>query len=160
MKKLILFVVLVLGVSFSASSQDVVGSAHEVYFAVGSSAINAETKATLNNLVDRLKKSGKEKYEVLVYGYADPTGDEKLNLKLSINRINSVADYLEKMGVPKANIVRQIPRGEAQTRSKYVNTEEDLDHKRRRSVELIITPSINTLHPEGKPSEDKGEYKF
>lgn len=160
MKKLILFIVLVLGVSFNASSQGVVGSAHEVYFEVGSSALNSKTKATLNNLVDRLKKSGKEKYEVLVYGYADPTGDEKLNLKLSINRINSVADYLEKMGISKGNIVRQIPRGEVQTRSKYVNTEKDLDHSKRRSVELLITPSINTLHPEGKPSEDKGEYKF
>ncbi|MFK7946239.1 MAG: OmpA family protein [Saprospiraceae bacterium] len=159
MKKLILFMVLVLGVSFSASSQGV-SSAHEVYFAVGSSALNADTKATLNNLADRLKKSGKKEYEVLVYGYADPTGDEKLNLKLSISRINSVADYIESKGIPKNNVVRQIPRGEVQTRSKYVNTEKDLDHSKRRSVELLITPSINTLHPEGRPSEDKGEYKF
>lgn len=160
MKQLILPILLVLGVSFSASSQDVVGSGHEVYFAVGSSALSAETKVTLNNLVSRLKKSGAKEYEILVYGYADPTGDEKLNLKLSINRINSVADYLEANEIPEANIVRQIPRGEAQTRSKYVNTEKDLDNSKRRSVELLITPSINTLHPEGKPSEDKGEYKF
>lgn len=159
MKRLILLLVVVLGVSYSASSQTL-SSAHEVYFAVGSSAINSDTKATLNNLVDRLKKSGKEDYEVLVYGYADPTGDEKLNLKLSINRINSVADYIESQGIPKKNVVRQIPRGEAQTRSKYVNTEKDLDNSKRRSVELLITPSINVLHPEGKPSEDKGEYKF
>ncbi len=159
MKKLILFVVLVFGVTFSASSQDAVSSADEVYFAVGSSAINAETKAALNTLVDRLKKAGEEKYEVLVYGYADPTGDEELNYKLSVSRINSVADYLEEMGIPKVNIVRQIPRGEAETRSKY-DSAEVLDDKSRRSVELIITPSINILHPEGKPSEDKGEYKF
>lgn len=161
MKKVILSLVLILSISFSASSQDaVLSSAHEVYFAVGSSALNAATKATLNDLVARLKKSGEEKYEVLVYGYADPTGDEKLNLKLSVSRINSVADYLELKGVPKANVVRQIPRGEAQTRSKYVNTEKDLDNNKRRSVELLITPSINKLDPEGKPSEDKGEYKF
>lgn len=160
MKRLTLFLVLVLGVSFSASSQDVLSSAHEVYFAVGSSALSSETKSTLKSLVTRLKKSGKEKYEVLVYGYADPTGDENLNLKLSISRINSVADYLEVNGIPKVNVVRQIPRGEVQTRSKYVNTEKDLDNTKRRSVELLITPSINVLDPAGRPSEDKGEYKF
>ena len=48
MKRLILFLVLVIGVSLNASSQGL-SSAHEVYFAVGSSAINSDTKATLNN---------------------------------------------------------------------------------------------------------------
>ena len=160
MKKLILFVVLVLGISLNASSQDVLSSAHEVYFGVGSSALNSTTKATLNTIVERLKKSGEEKYEVLVYGYADPSGNEEVNLKLSTDRINSVAAYLEGQGVPKANIVLQIPRGEVKTRTKYANIEADLDNSKRRSVELLITPSINVLDPAGKPSEDKGIYKF
>lgn len=159
MKNFILLLVLIFGVNFSASSQTL-SSAHEVYFAVGSAALNTQTKSTLNNMVTRLKKADQKDYEVLVYGYADPTGDEKLNLNLSIKRINSVADYLEANGIPKAKVVRQIPRGEVQTRSKYVNTERDLDHNKRRSVELLITPSINVLDPAGTPSEDKGEYKF
>ena len=107
-----------------------------------------------------MKKSGEEKYEVLVYGYADPSGNEEVNLKLSTDRINSVAAYLEGQGVPKANIVLQIPRGEVKTRTKYANIEADLDNSKRRSVELLITPSINILDPAGKPSEDKGIYKF
>lgn len=146
MKKVILLIVFIIGISFSASSQ-VLSSAHEVYFGVGSAALNAETKATLDNLVARLKKAGDADFEVLVYGYADPTGDEALNLKLSIKRINSVGDYLEAKGVSKEKVVRQIPRGEVETRSKYVNTEADLDNSQRRSVELIITPTINVLDP-------------
>ena len=89
MKRLILFFTFLIGVSFSASSQ-VISSAHEVYFAVGSNALNAETKATLDGLIARLEKAGDADYEVLVYGYADPTGNEALNLKLSIKRINSI----------------------------------------------------------------------
>lgn len=154
MKRLILFVAFIIGVSFTASSQ-VISSAHEVYFGVGSAALNAKTKTTLNNLVTRLKKAGDADYEVLVYGYADPTGDEALNLRLSIKRIHSVADYLEANGIPKVKVVRQIPRGEAQTRSKYVNTEKDLDNNHRRSVELLVTPTINELDPSGAPAPEE-----
>lgn len=154
MKRLILFVAFIIGVSFTASSQ-VISSAHEVYFGVGSAALNAKTKTTLNNLVTRLKKAGDADFEVLVYGYADPTGDEALNLRLSIKRIHSVADYLEANGIPKVKVVRQIPRGEAQTRSKYVNTEKDLDNNHRRSVELLVTPTINELDPSGAPAPEE-----
>jgi|GEM_PF-1424025 outer membrane protein OmpA-like peptidoglycan-associated protein len=153
MKAIILFFTFLIGVSFSASSQTI-SSAHEVYFAVGANALNAETKATLDGLVSRLKKAGDADYEVLVYGYADPTGDEALNLKLSIKRINSVADYLEANGIATERVVRQIPRGETQTRSKYVNTEADLDNNQRRSVELIITPTVDVLDPSGAPAKE------
>lgn len=156
MKKLILFFVMLAGLNFGASAQTI-SSAHEVYFAVGSNALNAQTKATLDGLIARLKKAGTADYEVLVYGYADPTGDEALNLKLSIKRINSVADYLEANGVPKEKVVRQIPRGESQTRSKYVNTEADLDNNHRRSVELLITPTINVLDPSGAPAKEEDQ---
>lgn len=156
MKTIILFFTFLIGVSFSASSQ-VISSAHEVYFAVGSNGLNAETKATLDGLVTRLKKAGAAEYEVLVYGYADPTGDEALNLKLSIKRIHAVADYLEANGIPKAKVVRQIPRGESQTRSKYVNTEKDLDNNHRRSVELLITPKIDVLDPASAPPKEEDQ---
>jgi outer membrane protein OmpA-like peptidoglycan-associated protein len=156
MKRLILFFTFLIGVSFSASSQ-VISSAHEVYFTVGSNALNAETKATLDGLIARLEKAGDADYEVLVYGYADPTGNEALNLKLSIKRINSVADYLEVKGVVKEKVVRQIPRGETQTRSKYASTEADLNNNQRRSVELIITPTINVLDLSGAPSKEEGQ---
>jgi outer membrane protein OmpA-like peptidoglycan-associated protein len=154
MKTVILFFTFLIGVSFSASSQ-VISSAHEVYFAVGSNALNVKTKATLDGLVTRLKKAGDADYEVLVYGYADPTGDEALNLKLSVKRIHSVADYLETKGIPKAKVVRQIPRGEVQTRSKYMSTEADLNNDQRRSVELIITPTINVLDSSGAPAKEE-----
>jgi outer membrane protein OmpA-like peptidoglycan-associated protein len=154
MKIAILFFTFLIGVSFSASSQ-VISSAHEVYFSVGSDALNAQTKATLDGLVTRLKNAGDADYEVLVYGYADPTGDEALNLKLSIKRIHSVADYLEVKGIAKAKVVRQIPRGEVETRSKYTNMEADLNNDQRRSVELIITPTINVLDSSGAPAKEE-----
>lgn len=154
MKQVILLVAFVIGVSFSASSQ-VISSAHEVYFGVGSASLNAQTKTSLDNLITRLKKAGDADYEVLVYGYADPTGNEALNLKLSIKRIHSVADYLEANGIPKAKVVRQIPRGETSTRSKYVNTEKDLDNNHRRSVELLVTPTVNVLDPSGAPAPEE-----
>ncbi len=148
MKQILLLVAFIAGVSFTASSQTM-SSSREVYFSVGSSDLNAATKATLTDLVGRLKKAGTADYEVLVYGYADPSGDEALNLKLSIKRIHAVADYLEASGIAKERVVRQIPRGETQTRSKYVNTEKDLDDTHRRSVELLITPILDVLDPAG-----------
>jgi outer membrane protein OmpA-like peptidoglycan-associated protein len=154
MKTFILFFTFLFGVSFSASSQ-VISSAHEVYFGVGSNALDAQTKSTLDGLITRLKKAGDVDYEVLVYGYADPTGDEALNLKLSVKRIHAVADYLETNGIPKEKVIRQIPRGESQTRSKYVNTEKDLDNNHRRSVELIITPTVNVLDPSAAPAKEE-----
>jgi outer membrane protein OmpA-like peptidoglycan-associated protein len=152
MRNLILITFLCVGMSSAALAQEVLGSGHEVYFSVGSAALNKATTTTLDGLVARLKKAGSTSYEVLVYGYADPTGNAKLNMELSIKRINSVADYLEKQGISKERIVRQIPRGDEQTRSKYVNTEKDLSNDKRRSVELIITPSINKLDPAGAPA--------
>ncbi len=133
----------------AASYAQTISSAHEVYFNVGASTLNSNTKSTLDDLVARLKKGGNATYEILVYGYADPTGDEKLNMKLSISRINAVADYLESKGIPKERVFRQIPRGEEQTRSKYVNTEPDLANDKRRSVEILVTPRIDVIDPAG-----------
>ena len=142
------FVCLALIISSSTlSAQQVKSSAHTAFFAYNSSTVSAEGKQMLDNLIPRLKKG--TDYEVLIYGYADPSGDSEYNRQLSIRRIQAVNDYLLKMGIPTDNVNMQIPRGEDLVRTKYFKEEPDLSDDERRQVELIVTPKIDIIDPQG-----------
>ncbi len=154
MKNLILLMtILFLGTATSSYGQQVLSSAHSVYFDYNSSALNAKLKADVNALIARLKKAKTQDYEVLVYGYASKDGGTAHNLKLSNQRTKAVYDYLVGNGIPKEKVKwKEIPRGEEIMRSKWYKGEPEPEGAKARFVEILITPRIGDLDPEGGPA--------
>lgn len=136
----------------TTNAQQVLSSAHEVYFGMGSSTLSAETKSTLDGLIGRLKKG--TEFEVLVYGYASPEGDNDYNMKLSEKRIMAVYNYIVDAGITDEKVRYRIPRGEEMYRSLYYKGEEVPKGKRARFVEILITPKIDLVDPSGATKID------
>ena len=145
-------VVLVAFLAPSASGQQVLSSAHSVYFGNGSIALTTKTKATLDNLVGRLKKG--TEYEVLVYGYASQDGGTAYNLKLSERRTKAVYQYFIDAGISADKVRMRIPRGEDQPRSLWYKGEPVPTGEKARFVEIVITPKIDLVDPSGAPNKN------
>lgn len=73
-------------------------TSREIYFDVDSVTLNNEAEATLQDLAEDIKKS--QPSRVVVHGYADRSGPENYNLRLSGRRAQAVAAALKKRGVP------------------------------------------------------------
>ena len=69
-----------------------------ILFAINSSQLNATSKQDLNQLAQNLIQN------IQVFGYTDNTGSQQLNERLSLQRAESVANYLMSDGV-KSNRV-------------------------------------------------------
>ena len=65
-----------------------------VYFATGSSTLNAKAKATIDEAAAWARTQDRKGWVVAVIGYADTTGNSNRNRTLSENRANSVIYYL------------------------------------------------------------------
>ena len=78
-----------------------------VYFGFNKSDLNETTKTILKEVAEFLLREGYK--DVKVTGYTDSTGDEKYNLMLARARANSVAYYLEGLGLRK---IRSFAMGE------------------------------------------------
>ena len=154
MKKLLLLtIVFLLGTAITANAQ-VLSSAHSVYFDYNSSSLNKKLKQKVDALVTRLKRAKTEEYEVLVYGYASKDGGTGYNLSLSNRRTQAVYDYLIKSGIPESKVkMKKIPRGEEKMRSKWYKGEPEPQGSKARFVEILITPRIGVLDPEGGRAE-------
>jgi hypothetical protein len=63
-----------------------------VYFASGSSALNGTAKNTLNTIAAQIVSQNQS--SVTLNGYTDPLGSASYNLRLSLQRANSVKSYL------------------------------------------------------------------
>lgn len=88
------------------------------YFGFDSSAIDSETQKTLDNVAAWMKENT---LSVSLRGYASPEGRMSYNNKLSARRVNAVADYLMKQGIPSTRL-EVIPSGidsMKDTKSKY-----------------------------------------
>lgn len=88
------------------------------YFAYDSSELNRETIATLDNVAKWMEENN---LRVSLRGYASPEGRMSYNNKLSARRVNAVADYLIKKGIPSTRL-EVIPSGidsMKDTKSKY-----------------------------------------
>ncbi|MBR8713038.1 Peptidoglycan-associated lipoprotein [Porphyromonas levii] len=88
------------------------------YFGFDSSAINSETEQTLDNVVKWMEEND---LRISLRGYASPEGRMSYNNKLSARRVNAVADYLMKKGIPSTRL-EVIPSGidsMKDTKSKY-----------------------------------------
>lgn len=149
--KVICAVLLVAFLAPSVNAQQVLSSAHSVYFGNGSSVLTAKTKTTLDGLITRLKKG--TEYEVLVYGYASKDGGTAYNLKLSEKRTKAVYQYFVDAAISTDKVRMRIPRGEDQPRSLWYKGEPVPTGEKARFVEIIITPKIDIVDPAGAPKK-------
>lgn len=86
------------GIVFERQGDNIVMSMQgNVTFATGRSNINPQFGPILSRLAEVLKKRNQTLIEVA--GHTDSTGSDRINLPLSRDRANSVADYLRNQGV-------------------------------------------------------------
>lgn len=103
----------------------------KLIFALGKASISAESYEELNEIVAMLNES--ETMTIQLEGHTDFRGNEKQNLKLSEERVNSVRDYLVKQGIDKKRIKTKAFGG-SQPLSREV---EDAASNRRVEVRIL-----------------------
>jgi peptidoglycan-associated lipoprotein len=81
----------------------------DVFFALDSTDLTAESRASLQKNMDFLKRRGSTK--VMVEGHADSRGTNEYNLALAERRAGAVRDYLVSLGLP-ADRVTIVSKGE------------------------------------------------
>lgn len=104
-----------------------------VFFDTGKSTLRAESFKTLNDLAEVMKL--KPTLIIEIAGHTDNVGTPESNLKLSLNRANSVKNYLVNHGIAAARITTQ---GYGDTQPVASNDSDDGRQKNRRTVVLII----------------------
>jgi outer membrane protein OmpA-like peptidoglycan-associated protein len=101
-------------------------------FKINSSVLSDTAHSTLDKLGDVLVKYPDE--NILIEGYTDDTGSADFNMKLSEQRANAVANYLQTKGIPASRL--QV-KWFGETQPKYPNDSEANREKNRR-VEIGI----------------------
>lgn len=112
---------------------------HRVFFALNSSALDADARAT----IERILAEARAGERIEIAGRTDPRGSGPLNERLAQARADSVRDALLKAGVPKDRVtaVAASPCCDGPIPS----TESDYAERRRATV----TISITTKTPKG-----------
>lgn len=114
-----------------AQSPGVPGPSY-VYFAVGSTKLDAKAKQDVKEVADRVKALYIR--TVCLLGSADKQGNEKSNFTLSVKRAEAVAAALEKEGVA-AKYITVVGKGE--TYGDWLKVFED--NQQDRSVKITLT---------------------
>ncbi|NPD93138.1 OmpA family protein [Xylanibacter muris] len=73
-----------------------------ILFATNKAELNAAAKNSLVKFSNVLKQN--PSCDVAIYGHTDNTGNDAINQPLSVNRANSVANYLKSCGVSSSQI--------------------------------------------------------
>ncbi len=110
---------------------------NEVSFGFNSSAIKPAFHRTLNKVSDVLKRYNRSM--VRVVGYTDSIGAASYNLKLSRERADAVAWYMEDRGIAASRIASE-GRGETSPRA---SNEAEAGRQLNRRVEILIVPDPN-----------------
>ncbi len=76
-----------------------------VLFATNKYDLNSNAKSNLSEFAKILKEYSDA--DVAIYGHTDSTGSDAINDPLSVNRANSVANYLKSLGV-SANQIKSV----------------------------------------------------
>ena len=100
----------------------------KVFFAVGKSTLAGQYKNSIDVIANQLKKFPELKVEL--EGFADPTGNAKLNMQLSEKRAKSVKDYLQTVHHISEERISVLPIGQE-------NDSKNLSYSRR--VEIHLT---------------------
>jgi outer membrane protein OmpA-like peptidoglycan-associated protein len=103
-----------------------------VYFAVGSTKLDAEAKKTIKEVAERAKALFIR--SVCLLGSADKQGNERSNFTLSVKRAEAVAAALEREGVA-AKTISVVGKGE--TYGDWLKVFED--NQQDRSVKITLT---------------------
>ena len=148
MKKTMFTTLVALLLLATTSYGQVLSSAHSVYFGSGSSVLTAEGKAALTTIANRVKDKTELK-DVVIYGYASKEGGTEYNLNLSNKRLDAVYSFLKSEGIPEEKLIKKVPRGEEQARSKWYKGEPEPEGAKARFVEVIVTPKIDLVDPSG-----------
>ncbi len=115
--------------------QEALPALANLLFASGQFAINKSHQATLDSATKYLKNNPLAK--LLVEGYTDNTGDDKINMTISKNRTNAVIKYLKNKGIAN-NRLEGNSFGE--TKPVESNDTEEGKAKNRRVELKIIKP--------------------
>ncbi|WP_044637161.1 OmpA family protein [Siansivirga zeaxanthinifaciens] len=83
-------------------TKPVVPTNKTIYFDLDSAEVSNNAKVVLDDIVSSLKETSK--YNITVEGYADNTGSDSYNKKLSLKRASNVAEYLVSKGLSSSAI--------------------------------------------------------
>jgi len=119
-------------VSRTADNQLKLNIPSDVSFDFNSAAVLPAMRSVLDPFASELR--GDPNARVAVVGHTDSTGSAAVNNPLSVERANSVRDYLAARGVP-AMQVQTSSRGEAEP---VATTETDAGRARNRRVEIYL----------------------
>lgn len=103
-----------------------------ILFAVDSYVLDDASKADIKDLADVLQKY--EDTNVLVTGHTDSTGPTAHNEELSLNRANSVANYLKTLGVSGSRLTT-VGLGETEP---VASNDTEAGRQQNRRVEIAI----------------------
>jgi outer membrane protein OmpA-like peptidoglycan-associated protein len=81
--------------------------------------------------------------DVAIYGHTDNTGSDAINNPLSVNRANSVSNYLKSLGVPAAQIKSVNGMGSA---SPVADNSTAEGRKQNRRVEVYMYASEKMIN--------------
>ena len=105
---------------------------NDISFDVGSAAIKPQLRAVLDPFVSSLQ--GDPSAQVTIVGHTDSTGSDALNNKLSIERADSVRDYIVTRGVA-AGRVATAGRGD---REPIADNNTESGRAKNRRVEIFL----------------------
>ncbi|MDB5801620.1 MAG: glycine zipper family protein [Rhodocyclales bacterium] len=119
-------------VSQTADNQLKLDVPSDVSFDVGRADIRSNFRPVLDRFADTLKSNPAT--QVRVVGYTDSTGSDAVNNPLSVNRAESVREYLGTRGVP-SNRVAIDGRGE---RDPVADNTTEAGRAKNRRVEILV----------------------
>ncbi|MCF0173223.1 MAG: OmpA family protein, partial [Bacteroidales bacterium] len=117
-----------------------------ILFKTSSSELSDVSKASLKDFADKMKDF--EQTDILVQGHTDHTGTREYNEKLSVDRANSVARYLNNCGMGKDRFTVE---GLAWDKM-VVDTEKACQENRR--VEVYITANEDMIKKAEKEAKN------
>ncbi|MEO5809502.1 MAG: OmpA family protein [Sphingomicrobium sp.] len=107
-----------------------------ITFPVDSYTIQPQFRTTLDNVASTLASYNQTYIDVL--GHTDSTGSDAYNQTLSVNRAQSVANYLEMRGVARA---RMGVRGYGET-TPIASNDTEMGRAQNRRVEIKVVPIV------------------
>jgi len=119
-------------VSRTADNQLKINIPNDISFDVGSAAIKPQLRAVLDPFATSLQ--GDPAAQITIVGHTDSTGSDALNNKLSIERADSVRDYIVTRGVA-AGRVSTAGRGD---REPIADNNSDAGRAKNRRVEIFL----------------------
>ncbi|MEL7148138.1 MAG: OmpA family protein, partial [Bacteroidota bacterium] len=119
-----------LGNKFRAGNKAIT---RNIYFQSGSSNLKSDSDAVLQQIRKMLKENPKLKIEI--GGHTDNVGEHDFNMKLSLERAESVKYWLVDNGISR---YRLTPKGYGETKPLASNDDEEFGRELNRRIEIIV----------------------